>query len=496
MIWQKNEIYQFKKYIREMKKCGAKCFGMENDVKKFRKIILLGACLVTTLAMVPEKAKASVNVSSEGACVMDVQSGAVLYDKNMNNQEYPASITKIMTTLVALENSSLSEEVVYDEAAYTDWESGASNIGVENGEKISMEESLYAIMLASANEVCNGVGIHVSGSIKEFVNQMNVKAKELGCKNTHFVNPNGLWHKNHYTSPYDMALIGRAAMQREDFRTIAGTRYYEMEKTNKRKKDYPLANHHKMINPANYPQYGYEYCIGGKTGYTFKSRNTLVTFAKKGDVELVCVVMKCDGSVWQNPNAYTDTTKLLNHCFEHYEKVKIQEDTVSEINEQYLFTNFSPFFSTQTSSLHIDENAGIMLPKGVGVEKAEKKIQFYEKAQEKDGKKIIGRLSYTYQGQEVGASNIYYDESNAPTLKDSIDMSKWFDEAVETANKKPFPWKKLCVIIILVGCIIGVSIICVIKIRGYQVRTSSRRRYRRYHRRYNHRDRTFYTKRR
>lgn len=125
------------------------------------------------------------------------------------------------------------------------------------------------------------------------------------------MNPNGLWNKDHYTSPYDMALIGRAAMQNENFRTIASTKYYDIGKSNKRKYIDPMGNHHKMLNPGNMPQYGYKYCIGGKTGYTDKCRYTLVTFAKKGNMELVCVVMKVDGSPYMDTNAYTDTTRLL-----------------------------------------------------------------------------------------------------------------------------------------------------------------------------------------
>lgn len=449
-------------------------------MKKGLRILLAVALIFATININTESVHATKpgpSISAEAGCVLDVQSGAILYSKNMNKKEYPASITKIMTALVALENSSLSEEVEYTDNAFANWESGASNAEIEVGERISMEESLYAIMLRSANEACNGVAEHVGGTIDTFVGKMNEKAKELGCKNTHFANTNGLWKKDHYTSAYDMALIGRAAIRNEDFKTIIGTKQFVMSKTNKRKAGYILDNHHKMINPANYPQYGYEYCEGGKTGYTIRCRNTLVTFAKKGDMELVCAILKCDNSVWQEPNAYTDTTKLFNYCFENYDKIRIQDDTASSINEEYLFTNFSPFYSKDTSALHIDEDAGLILPKGVTADKAEKKIEYYDTAVDDNGKKIIGRLSYTYEGQEVGASNIYFDENDSPTLRDSIDMSKWFDEAVETANKEPFPWKKLILLIILAGCIVGLSIVCFIKIRAYQIRTENRRRY-------------------
>ena len=470
---------------------------MKNPIKKLIKLWMGGISFIAAVLMISTGADAAagqkdLRVSAEAACVMDLQSGTVLYDKNMNKKEYPASITKIMTTLVAMDNSSLSETVKYDDRAYTNWESRASNIGIVDGEKLSMEDSLYAIMLASANEVCNGVAIHVAGSIENYVAKMNEKAKELGCKNTHFMNPNGLWNKDHYTSPYDMALIGRAAMQNENFRTIASTKYYDIGKSNKRKYIDPMGNHHKMLNPGNMPQYGYKYCIGGKTGYTDKCRYTLVTFAKKGNMELVCVVMKVDGSPYMDTNAYTDTTRLFNYCFEKYDKTMIQDDTSNEINKEYLFTNFSPFYSKDTSSLHVDSDAGVILPKGVTLDKTEKKVTYLQTPEKQNG---IGHISYTYNGEDVGGADIYYDATDAATLKDSINMTEWFKEAEMTAKKEPFPVKKVMLIVILVICVAGLSCVCVIRIRGYQQKTEYRRRYRKARRHMRKRDRDFYTKR-
>lgn len=468
-------------------------------MKKRMRVLMAGICLLAGLGISTEYAgaerKSAPSISAEAGCVIDVQSGAVLYDKNMNKREYPASITKIMTTLVALENCSLSEEVEYGKSAFANWEPRASNASIEVGEKINMKESLYAVMLASANEACNGVADHIAGSIDAFVGKMNEKAQSLGCKNTHFANTNGLWKKDHYTTAYDMALIGRAAIQNKDFKEITGTRLFIMSKTNKRKAGYPLACHHKMLNPGDYPQYEYEYCEGGKTGYTSKCRNTLVTFAKKGNMELVCVILKCDNSVWLEPNAYTDTTRLFNYCFANYEKTSIQQDMASDINEQYLFTKFSPFYSKSTSSLHIEEEAGIILPKGVTADKAEKKVEYFDQPQELNGKKVIGRLSYVYKNQEVGGSNIYFEDNDSLTLKDSIDMSKWFDEAIEVAKKEPFPWKKCILVIILAGCVLGLSIICFIKVRAYQVKTEGRIRFKKGRHKMKNRERDFYTRR-
>lgn len=162
---------------------------------------------------------------------MDVQSGAILYEKNIDKREYPASITKVMTALVAIENSSLSETVTYSRNAVTNLESGASNIEIQPGEKLSMEDSLYAILLMSANEACNGVAEHVAGSIDNFVAMMNQKAKELGCTGTNFANANGLWMSNHYTTAHDMALISQEAYKNPTFAKITGTKRYIINKT-------------------------------------------------------------------------------------------------------------------------------------------------------------------------------------------------------------------------------------------------------------------------
>ena len=156
-------------------------------------------------------AKKKPSISAESAIVMDVQSGTILYEKNMDKKQYPASITKIMTALIAIENSSLSETVTYSREAVTNLEINASNIEIKPGEKLSMEDSLYAILLMSANEACNGVAEHIAGGIDNFVKMMNARAKQLGCTNTHFANANGLWMKNHYTSAHDMAIISREA---------------------------------------------------------------------------------------------------------------------------------------------------------------------------------------------------------------------------------------------------------------------------------------------
>ena len=372
---------------------------------KIRPYPILIFCMLIGLVLIPDRsaqAKKKLSLSADSAIVMDVQSGAILYKKNMDKKQYPASITKIMTTLVALENSSMNETVTYSKGAVTNLESGASNIGLVPGEKMSMENSLYAVMLASANEACNGVGEHIAGSVEDFVNLMNERAKEIGCTGTHFANPNGLWLENHYTTAHDMALIAREAYKNPTFAKITGTKRYQLPDTNKTKNRGTMTNHHAMLVAGNFSQFVYDYCVGGKTGYTSKCRYTLVTFAKKEDMILVSVVMRAD-SPWVEKNEYTDSIKLLNYGFDNFKRYSIREEATKEIAKNNLFTKFSPFYSEDTSSLSIDEGADVILPKNVGMDQVEKKIEYYSDVRKlSDGRKVIGKISYTYKDREVG----------------------------------------------------------------------------------------------
>ncbi len=351
------------------------------------------------------------NLSAASAIVLEMGTGVVLYEKNMHEKQYPASITKIMTALLCLENASLSDTVKFSERAVLSLEPGSSHISIDIGEKLKMEDCLYGIMLASANEACNGVAEHISGDIESFVKMMNQRAKELGCQNTHFHNPNGLFHEKHYTTAYDMSLIAREAMKNDVFRRITGTKQYVIPKTNKKKKR-PIHNKHQMLYAMNYPQYGYEYTIGGKTGYTDLARWTLVTFAKKGDMELMCVVMRTAGPPPSEPNAYTDTIKLMNYGFENYKKHDFSQGANGEEGANAsLFTNYNPLFSQEKSPIYAEGDTGVVLPDKAKPEDAEQTVEYYPDIEWVEGRNIIGRIAYTYKGREVGASNLVYDTS-------------------------------------------------------------------------------------
>ena len=250
---------------------------------------------------------------ANAAIVMDAASGQVLYEKNSQEKKYPASITKILTVLIALEhNVDFNATVTMSENAIWGVERDSTLIGLDVGEQVTVKDLVYATMVKSANECAYALAEYVAGDIESFAKLMNERAAEIGCKNTHFITPNGLHDEDHYTTAYDMALITKEALKNETFREIAGTLNYTVPATNLTDETRPLWNGNKMINPAE--PYYYEYCEGGKTGYTMKANNTLMTFAKKDGLELICVIMDCDGAKY----AYSDTKALYNYCYNNY----------------------------------------------------------------------------------------------------------------------------------------------------------------------------------
>ncbi len=350
----------------------------------------------------PEKSR----LSCKSAVVMELSSGLVLYSLNMHKKRYPASITKILTAMLTAESCSPSEVVTFSETAAYGIEPGSSTIFTDPGEKMTIEQCLYAIMLESANEVCLGVGEHISGSIEKFVKRMNQRVAELGLKGTHFNNPNGLPDPKHYTTAYDMACIARAAMQNPTFQKVASTRSYLMAPTNTHKKERVWNNHHQMINGYEHPEYEYKYCIGGKTGYTHAAGNTLVTFAEKDGMQLVCVVMKSSNPDYGEPNEYSDTIQLLNFGFENYRKYQIDGGNVKDSGE--LFTNYGSYFNSEESPVHLKSEPSIVLPKGVKPSAAKQKVTYDKGKTIAEGDNVIGCVTYTYGGKTVGSTDVIY----------------------------------------------------------------------------------------
>ena len=260
-----------------------------------------------TQADVPAVEIAEPIIAAESAILYDVTHDRVLYEKNADTKRYPASITKILTALLVLENASLDEMVTYSENAVTRLESGAVTLSLQAGDKVSVKDSLYGLMLKSANEVANGLAEHVGGTIYGFADMMNAKAKALGCTNTNFVNPNGLNDSDHYTTARDMAKIAKAAFENEMLCKITSTTTYKFPAT-KAVGARTLTMGHKMLHKTD-SRY-YDGIVGGKTGYTSLAGNTLVTCVERDGVRMIAVILKSRSS------HYPDTKALLDYGYE------------------------------------------------------------------------------------------------------------------------------------------------------------------------------------
>ena len=265
------------------------------------------------------------DITSSAAVVVEESTSTILYAKNMDQPLYPSSAVKIMTCLVALENSSLDEQVTMTETGVAEVTDGSANISSQLGEVFTMEQCLYAIMVGSANDIALQVAEHVSGSVDAFVQKMNEKAKEVGCKDTVFTNPTGLPDENQHTTAHDLARITRAAMQNKTFHAIASAPSYTIPATNLSGGDRVLTSNFTMTKPGD-PAY-YKGCLGGKEGFTQASGSVLATAAKRNGMTLICVVL--NGASGQTDD---EAIALLDYGFNNFKKVSLGNDDFSIVS--------------------------------------------------------------------------------------------------------------------------------------------------------------------
>ena len=419
---------------------------------KFKNRWKKAACLILTIISAVCLGKVDIKAAdywpdapetlSPSVILMEESTGTILYEKNMDEAHYPASITKIMTTLLALENGNLSDMVTFSDDAINNTE--GSGIARDYGEQMTLEQCLYGVMLESANECAYAVAEHVGGTVENFVDMMNAKAKELGCTNTHFANPHGLQDENHYTTAHDMALIAQAAYQNETFRIIIGTKMYTIPPTNKHAEETVLRNHHDMLctyHNAN-RKYLYPYCVGGKTGYTATANSTLVTYAEKDGMTLICVVMNT-----QSPNQFIDTVNLFDYAFDNFQVLNVAENDTNYSAETTVdngnLTNIEPF-------VELDKDAVIVLPKTAEFSDTSSSVEYNDSDPE-----IAGSITYTYAGRNVGKADIKttgvvvegYAFDNESTEEEE-------QEAVSTVQVRPIVVVLLIVAVILLGVLL------------------------------------------
>lgn len=362
-------------------------------------------------------------IGAQSAILMDANTGVILYSKNIHERLYPASTTKIMTCLLAIERGNLDDMVKFSHDAVFTVPVGGSNMGMDEGESISLEECLYGILVGSANEVANAVGEYVSGSIDDFVALMNERAQEIGCKNTHFVNTNGLHDDDHYTSAYDLALISSLFFQNEMLCKIGNTARYHFEPTSTQPDDFYLKNKHQLITG----EIPYNGVLGGKTGYTDQARQTLVTCAEQNGMRLVCVVFK-----EESPAQFTDTEELFNYGFHNFQVMNISENEDRYNIEATGFLQIGDdIFGSSKPILSLDTDSYVIVPNVISFSDLDSEID-YNIADENR----VAQIRYSYHGMYVGSAYLDLVTESGTTYEFDTNMTTT-DVSVEKAAPEP-----------------------------------------------------------
>ncbi len=336
-------------------------------------------------------------VQAGSAIVMDIDTGMILYSKNAEEKMYPASITKIMTAMIALERGNLDDEITFSEIVY-DLEEGSSHQGIQAGEKMTLKNALYGLMLESANDIGNGLAEYFAGDFAGFAELMNEKAAQLGCVNTHFTNPHGLHNENHYTCAYDMALIAKAAYEIPEFREMVSTVQYECPATNLTEEPRYFVNHHKMLQPDS--DYYRKWCIGGKTGYTSDAWNTLATYGEKNGLRLICIVMREPGL----DRSYDETDLLMNYGFDNFQKVEVTPDLKEQTFYEAMKLNYVGIASDLFQSDLLKEEVFQFVPGTVEIPNGKDTWELDCSSEPvSDTQRTI---TYSYQGMPVGTAQV------------------------------------------------------------------------------------------
>ena len=375
---------------------------------------LISICLLFSLFAPAASALDDPPLHSAKAVVLaDMDSGRLLFEMNKDEQRSPASLTKIMTVLLAVEalergEVSLDEMVTAQADCLAGLNTDSSTSGIQPGEIISYQDLLYCAMVHSANEACNILAHRVSGSVPAFVELMNRRAAELGCTNTHFSDPNGLSNENHYTTAYEMYLITREALEHPLFAEICNTRGYDMAATNLSQAR-SFANSNALITADS--EYGSSYVYpaasGVKTGFTQRAGYCLISTAEKDGVRLLAVVMGCDG--WLNAGIdeyenFTDSIRLYNWAFENfsYRQAVSSLSTVTRVEVE------NAVETDAYASLRPQNDVTLLLPKDLNLGSIELSPTIYTEklVAPIEAGTVLGRAEILIDGRSYGSVDL------------------------------------------------------------------------------------------
>lgn len=376
-----------------------------------------------------------VGTYGEAAIVMEAQSGAILYAKNIDGIGYPASITKVLTTLIALENGELDDTITVTQESLDCLGGGYAHIGLKAGEELSLEDILHAVLLASANEASHAVASSLGENYDMFIEEMNNRTKELGGTESNFVNTNGVHDENHYTTAKEMALITQELLvNHPEFEEISQTLQYTIGETNLTTESRTFQQKHKMLLESS--EHYDPRVIAGKTGYTDAALNTLITCAEDENLQLIVVLLKTyEGAV------YEDTANLLDYGFDNFEKISITKEKItSEVTD-------------------VAAGSYVVVPKGVTFEDLEQELVKSDNDEE-------GTVVYTYNGQTVGNVEVSLKSETSENVSD----------AEEETEEGGFSIIKMLVIVLIIAAVLFALYMMLVIYVKYKRKMERRRR--------------------
>ena len=455
-------------------------------MKKIRALLALFLCLMIltapalaadeTTAATPDDASQSVDTSAEAAVsaapeyhanakaalLIDLNTGRTIYEQDADEQVYPASLTKIMTCLLALENGNLSDVVTITDEAYADLVSGSSTADLQVGEQLRLEDLLYCMMVESGNEAANAVAAHIGGTIEDFVQMMNERAYELGCTHTHFMNPHGLHNESHYTTARDLSLIVQAALKSENFRTITNTAEYTLPATNL-SDERVLKTTNMLIFQNSGNRYYYPKAIGIKTGYTTPAGRCVISAARSSGMYLLGIICGAETTVLETGDiqmeSFPECINLFNYGFDNFSYVSV-------LSPLYPVAQVSVLNSAGAEAVAVSpkDDIQILLPNGYDEAQLDVNIELTNESveapvQESD---VLGHATVSYNGELLAETDLL---AIADVARSEISAMK-----SDTAAYMQRNWWKWIVLII---------VIVVLLFAGLYVWASIRRRIRR-----------------
>ena len=349
-----------------------------------------------------------IETNSPSCILMDAKTGEILYAKNAYEKRYPASTTKLMTAILTMENCKLTDVATVSHHAIYSIPVGYSHANLQEGEELTIEQLLNVLLIPSANDAAIVLGEHIAGSEEAFCEMMNEKAKEIGCLNTNFVNPNGIHNKEHVSTAYDLALIGKYAMQFSDIMRIAKVRQYTLPKTNKYDKENRIFNAtNALINNESLNKNYYPYATGLKTGYTDSSGSCIVSTAKKGNMELIAVILKASST----SSRYTDCKTLFNYGFDNYSYEKL--NYTDEIIKTIEIANGTK--ETKNLDIAVKDEISVLVKSNFDKDSINPTIEINSdlKAPISENS-VVGKISYTINGKTY-YSDLVADSSVIPS---------------------------------------------------------------------------------